>query len=505
MTVDLKSQVRDYTRFYVSTLSSIEIDELLSERPAETSPGDRPGDDLVVDYLQPRPDGNHAPAGRKRWTGVVTAVAATVLVVVGVVVVADGNSGDVVTDPASSPNVTDPDVTPSVLDPSSSYRWSRVPYDEAVFGGGHEQVMSSVTVGGPGLVAVGQAGSAVAKAAVWTSTDGLTWSRVPGHEEIFAEAPMHSVTAGGPGLVAVGVAFGDATDSSAVWTSADGLTWSRVPHDEAVFGGAVMTSVTAGGPGLVAVGWDGHPHGAESNAVVWTSVDGFTWSRVPHDEAVFGNVTGAWMWSVAAAGPGLVAVGSSTDGAAVWTSVDGFTWSRIPHDEVIFGDAEMMSVTAWGPGVVAVGWDGHRGGEDINAAVWTSDDGIAWSRVPPEEAVFGGSNDQGMTSVTAGGPGLVAVGYDGVHDWGENRYANGLDAAVWTSDDGIAWSRVPHDEAVFGAPPESAQEMRAKPVLEMNSVIAGGPGLVVVGANRAYNTSGATDSDAAVWIGTFED
>lgn len=42
-----------------------------------------------------------------------------------------------------------------------------------------------------------------------------------------------------------------------VWTSVDGITWSRVPHNAAVFGAAGMTSVTAGGPGLVAVGTGG--------------------------------------------------------------------------------------------------------------------------------------------------------------------------------------------------------------------------------------------------------
>jgi hypothetical protein len=47
-----------------------------------------------------------------------------------------------------------------------------------------------------------------------------------------------------------------------------------------------------------------------------------------------------------------------------------------------------------------------------------------------------------MSAVVAGGPGLVAVGHD---DAGEDE-----DAAVWTSPDGLVWSRVPHDEAVFG-------------------------------------------------------
>ena len=441
------------------------------------------GDHLTVVDLGEPDESAARPPWRRR---VIVGAAAALLLVMGFVVV-DGDRGDEVTDPASSPTAPDTvpspsaAAAPSVLDPVSSYRWSRIPDDEAVFGEQFEEWMSSVTVGGPGLVAVGSA--------VWTSVDGLTWSRVPDDAAVFADSPIHDVTAGGPGLVAVGVApveVGAETGGAAVWTSPDGITWSRVSHDDAVFGGADMRSVTVGGPGLVAVGWDGHPHGEESNAVVWTSPDGFTWTRVPHDEAIFGGVTGAWMWSVAAGGPGLVAVGDATDGAAVWTSPDGITWSRIPHDDAVFGDAAMGSVTAAGPGLVAVGedWD------TMGAAVWTSPDGFTWSRVPHDEVIFGEEGAH-MASVTAGGPGLVAVGGD--------RQLRGQDndAAVWTSPDGITWSRVPHDDAIFGAQP--------KPVLAMTSVVVGGPGLVAVGANHVHDTSGATDGEAAVWVATFED
>ena len=41
-------------------------------------------------------------------------------------------------------------------------------------------------------------------------------------------------------------------------------------------------------------------------AAVWTSVNGITWSRVPHDETVFGGASGRWMNSVTVGGPGLV-------------------------------------------------------------------------------------------------------------------------------------------------------------------------------------------------------
>lgn len=52
-----------------------------------------------------------------------------------------------------------------------------------------------------------------------------------------------------------------------------------------------------------------------------------------------------------------------------------------------------------------------------------------------------------------------------------------LGAAVWTSPDGIDWSRVANDDAVFGT------QKADLPALEMRSVTAGDPGVVAVGAN----------------------
>jgi hypothetical protein len=312
-----------------------------------------------------------------------------------------------------------------------------------------------------------------------------------------------SVTAGGPGLVAVGSTGAaeqiSADDVAAVWTSVDGFTWSRVSHDEAVFPQGRMSSVTVGGPGLVAVGSTGTPNAVflgEADVAVWTSVDGLVWARVPHEKASLGQGT---MNSVTAGGPGLVAVGEDKDDAAVWTSVDGFTWSRVPHDEAVFGGpdlssinygavspASMASVTSGGPGLVAVGQDNG------DAAVWTSVDGLIWSRVPADEAVFGGPNRQMMLGVTVGGPGFVAVGQDGpANNFVMTDYIN---AVVWTSVDGIKWIRVPHDEAVFGS--QGIDDRQG-----MNSVIAGGPGLVAVGLAE----NGRDEGGAAVWVTVTED
>jgi hypothetical protein len=339
--------------------------------------------------------------------------------------------------------------------------WSIVPRTE---GGLGEGGIRSVAVGGPGLVAVGSpvSGDEHGDAAVWTSVDGITWTQVPHDEEVFGDGNLESVTAGGPGLVAVG--------SSVVLTSTDGIVWSRVTDDDGTFDDSSIRSVTKGGPGLVAVG------SAGEGAAVWTSVDGIVWSRVPHDEAAFGGspTGGPSMWHVAVGGPGLVAVGIDWSGpdadAAVWTSVDGLTWTRVPHDEEVFGGTghqAISGVTAAGPGLVAVGVE--RSGR-MQGVVWTSVDGLTWTRVPPDES---GSLDGGeMKSVVVGDSGLVAVGWIG---WigGPNSVA-----AVWTSPDGIVWSRVLHDEEAIGNG-------------LMSNLINTDRGLVAVGTDG---------TNAAVWV-----
>ena len=81
------------------------------------------------------------------------------------------------------------------------------------------------------------------------------------------------------GFITVMLAMAACSNGDAMLTPSD--TWSRVPHDEAVFGGegAQMRSVIAGGPGLVAIGVD--ESGGDQDGAVWTSPDGTTWSLSP--------------------------------------------------------------------------------------------------------------------------------------------------------------------------------------------------------------------------------
>jgi hypothetical protein len=118
-------------------------------------------------------------------------------------------------------------------------------------------------------------------------------------------------------------------------------------------------------------------------------------------------------------------------------------WTSIPATAEVFTDASVWDVTAFGTGMVAVGMAWTDGRAD--AAVWTSPDGLAWFRLPHDEETFGGGY---MRAIQSDGNQLVAVGSkcDEVDD---DCLALGT-PTVWTSVDGSSWQRVTHDPTVFG-------------------------------------------------------
>jgi hypothetical protein len=172
-----------------------------------------------------------------------------------------------------------------------------------------------------------------------------------------------------------------------------------------------MRGVAGGDSVIVAVGV-GHKVG-EVYVAVWISSDGYTWTLL--DDA-FGGPGPQLISQVTWSGSEFIAVGWSGVSAAVWTSSDGVTWVRVPHDATVFGgtlqdELRIESVVALESGVVAVG---HiRNNSDLgDAAIWVSDDGVAWTRLF-DEALLGGPGQQMMAAVVAFDGGLVAVGRGG--------------------------------------------------------------------------------------------
>jgi hypothetical protein len=234
----------------------------------------------------------------------------------GEAIVAVGATGPGRTD-AGVPRATDAAVWRSR---DAGATWERV--SEATFTKPGYQEIRSVAFYPQGLVGVGYAQAA---GAVWLS-DGVVWRRVA------ADSPALEVTASRPssdlldvqplgtGLVAVGTVRTAAGDQDgAVWTSTDGETWSLV--EDAGFGGPAdqrLLGVATGEFGAVAVGCTGCGT-PEAAPVVWTSKDGRSWALVPEDEMPPADGPEE-LTSVTVAGTLVVAGGTRDGDATVWTA-----------------------------------------------------------------------------------------------------------------------------------------------------------------------------------------
>ena len=186
-------------------------------------------------------------------------------------------------------------------------------------------------------------------------------------------------------------------------------------------------SIVPGGDGLVAIGFDG-----AFGSLLWTSADGGrTWTDItPADFASIGIA------SVVEYDGMLVGVGRGdtinvdAEQAAVYLSDDGVAWRKVETAEQLVG--QMIDVVATDDGLFAVG--GVPGAD--SAGVWHSTDAETWTRVGGDlEHAF-------LWSIAEGGPGLVAVG------WRRNPEP---DLAVWTSADaGQTWTVAPDPEGFAG-------------------------------------------------------
>jgi len=433
---------------------------------------------LMVGHDDAEPAGSRQHLLRKRLPVVAAAVVALVaLVIVASVVLRDSEDGTVAPTgraPLEAGLQAEALVWKTVTSPSD-------------LGGSGDQLINRVATDGDQLIAVGESGQSLdSDAAVWRSTDGLTWKQVsdrdlraPGDQVAWA------VTFSDELIVAAGSDNSSGEFDAAVWTSENGVKWTRTRGNIEELGGEgdqLISRVAVGERGFVAVGSERVL--GEWSAAAWVSADGKKWTQAPTDDADLGGSGRQEMRGVAIADDQIVAVGSDessgTLDAAVWVSRNGLQWKRLRQNEEAFGrDGEqvMTSVVAGEDGFVAVGWDTILGSKD--AAAWTSSDGTIWKRSSVDEEVLGGRGKQVIFGLDRLGDGLVAVGLD--------TSGGGGDAAVWTSRDGERWLKVAGGEDVFGG--DRRQTMRW--------VLPFGPSLIGAGWSGSPG-----DFDGVVWVGT---
>jgi hypothetical protein len=394
--------------------------------------------------------------------------------------------------------------------------------------------IAAVTEGGPGLIAVGGTrsgdihpnnGQAFYQVGVWLSPDGVNWERVDSPdfsvEDEFGTgaAFMTDVVVGSASYVGVGWAGGRA----AVWTSPDGREWQRVPHDDAVFGSSgEVRHVVAASFGLVAVGVAAPAEGEEEEVMAWVSADGSEWIRSP----IGIGVPPPWSdplsvattrMDVTAWNDLVVVVGALDRGEewtyrpAVWITADGITWETItdgsggtipiPEED----DATLAAVAPYGDGLMAMGWSGDVANWRTSPTIWTSQNGRDWQMGPG--AFF--PEQPGMsyaTLLTTADRTVLASSFDKGGD------------LFGSADGGASWHLLGTVDGGLGV--EAAETEGDRIFFTINDVDALGD--VVIAAGRTLKYSGAGDfagtcmwdprpsagacrTDAAVWIGTWEE
>ena len=282
-----------------------------------------------------------------------------------------------------------------------------------------EVAVHGTAVAGGEQIAVGTADG---YPAVWRRTAGGSWALATSRAQVSADtglAGLSAVTRGSAGWLAVG-------PGSVVLTSPDGAAWRPAAAITQDLAGVAAVQAASGQAGYVIAGKLVEPDGT-SLPDVWWSPDLIRWTKA-HDVNQAGG--SSQVLAVAAGPSGFVSAGSHDGKPAVWTTNDGRAWTTVSIPLAADASAGwIQQVAVSGTRVTALGQQITADGVQPLAEV-SADGGLAWQPVP-----FGSPGPGVSITALAGGPG----GFTAAAQFGAAGGA--LDAAVWTSADGSRWTR----------------------------------------------------------------
>ncbi len=273
---------------------------------------------------------------------------------------------------------------------------------------------------GPSSVVRSSSGPAASSATDFSTAD-LTWEFV---DDPALVGSIRAMASSGSALVAGGIGCVAGTEecTGAIWTSDDGHEWTRVADfPQAYTGSARSVSARPAGSPLRMVVLPGSRRDGQRWTVAQASFDpladgGPTYT--PSEDVC----CGASVRGVAEVAGTYVAVGAVTcrmclGRAAIWRSEDGEAWERVPY-QAVFEGIPLTAVVALPSGrLVAVG----RG-----SALVSDDEGVTWEAMP----AFGAGD---ATVLALVGDDLIAAGVPG----------DAYEGAYWRSSDGVIWEPLP--------------------------------------------------------------
>lgn len=289
-------------------------------------------------------------------------------------------------------------------------------------------------------------GSGTSASVIKWSADGIQWSDGSGEEETMWGVQTDCAAAGSGTLICVGARTPSGGHRS-IWLSEDGALWTRATVD--------LGPRTVTGSLTSVAGWPGRPSVAVSGAgEIVVSDGGLEWNLAkPAAREWMRGVSYSDRRFVATAGRSS-SIGGPSGACAIFSSEDGLAWTTFLPERT-----QALSAVAHGAGRWVV--TGDAGG------IFTSEDGVAWTdrSLPATNdrldvlahgngrfVTFARFRDRihhspdGLSWETVDGPPVADVNAAGFFD---GRFvAVGSDGYVATSEDGLAWTVTRLDPAL---------------------------------------------------------
>ena len=279
--------------------------------------------------------------------------------------------------------------------------------------------ITAVEEGPSGLLAVGSelpaaCGGPVTVKAMWTSTDGLTWSLVTPPAD-FASASVYTLDGGSSGFIATGLLKDGVTE--AVWLSTDGRSWHQGALPKSVFGSVLVQGGTAFGGGFVASGAVRGDEGCGGYQLLtpslWWSTDGKGWTRAAltgaapatNSSVVVTKISDHALMAVASEWNEVTQVSSEK----VWVTSDGRTWKQIVSPSKLL-DSRIR--TDGRQGLAIVDPDANPPATDGPVGVAAVDDDLTVRLLPQTGSVPMASQSPNSWVSSMGPAGLVMMNDD---------------------------------------------------------------------------------------------